>query len=463
MNDAFPRCAVPGSSCRLLQLEAPGARPVWAVLDAAGTRGFTGEVTLQVAPVVRAYFDGGELYFAERDGDPSIGERLMAWGVVTADDLAAGTVQLGDITHLGRLFERVHTLDRDRVELALEVMTGEVLGEIADHQVDEIAIASYRHHPSGVVKWRRKPTVVVTQAISDDTVTFPTGQVPVVAPAVADVADDPTPTAEDEALVADYEQLMASTPLVAPIASSEPPTQQMEVPEALRILEDPAWPAPPPAVDEIVPEDDIVAVLAVDDEPGLDLVVADAGVSPSPWAPEVDEPVRLTPVEYDLASVIEQVQRETADVVLPVEADQDVDDDIRDAVRQALAEIEAATRPLITDRLSPAAFSVALGMDPDEVANLAAPAPDADAHDPAGDSAGGDVLGDGSLGDGSDADDQVDGEPRPWLPDPPPRASGNSGPVPIVRPAADADAGAKPAEDTPGPGLRRLIGGIRKT
>ena len=211
MNEVFPRCAVPGSSCRLLQLEAPGARPVWAVLDAAGTRHFTGEITLHCVPTVRAWFNGGELYFAERDGDPGLAERLLAMGVLSADDLAAGSVQLGAVTHLGRLFDRVPHLDRDHVELALEILTGEVVGEIADHVVEDITIASYRHHPSGVVKWQKRPTVVITQVAGD---VDPSAAAPAPAGAVAAPRHEPvpfaesidlTPSAEDEALVAEYE------------------------------------------------------------------------------------------------------------------------------------------------------------------------------------------------------------------------------------------------------------------
>ena len=74
MNDTSPRCAGPGTACRLVQLETPGARPVWAILDAAGLRRFTGELTLASQPIVRAYFQDGEVYYAERDGDPAIGE-----------------------------------------------------------------------------------------------------------------------------------------------------------------------------------------------------------------------------------------------------------------------------------------------------------------------------------------------------------------------------------------------------
>lgn len=241
MNEVFPRCAVPGSSCRLLQLEAPGARPVWAVLDAAGTRHFTGEITLHCAPTVRAWFNGGELYYAERDGDAGLADRLLAMGVLGADDLAAGSVQLGAVTHLGRLFDRVPQLDRDHVELALEILTGEVVGEIADHVVEEITIASYRHHPSGVVKWQKRPTVVITQVAGDTDPTGATSSVTstamsAVAAPVAAPRHEPTPvaepidlvpTAEDEALVAEYEASLALPELDDPGHDVAPPVDHL--------------------------------------------------------------------------------------------------------------------------------------------------------------------------------------------------------------------------------------------
>ncbi len=233
MNEVFPRCAVPGSSCRLLQLETVGARPVWAVLDAAGSRHFTGEITLHCQPAVRAWFNGGELYFAEREGDLGLAERLQAMNVLSADNLAAGSVRLGAVTHLGRLFDRVPHLDRDPVELALEIMTSEVVGEIADHVVDTITIASYRHHPSGVVKWQKRPAVPMAP-LTDDIEVIPAAHSSVTPPVEAtpsvvaqletasdgrsttSTSDDLAPTAEDEALVAEYEATLAAQIAVEP-------------------------------------------------------------------------------------------------------------------------------------------------------------------------------------------------------------------------------------------------------
>ncbi len=243
MNEVFPRCAVPGSSCRLLQLETVGARPVWAVLDAAGSRHFTGEITLHCQPAVRAWFNGGELYFAEREGDLGLAERLQAMNVLSADNLAAGSVRLGAVTHLGRLFDRVPHLDRDPVELALEIMTSEVVGEIADHVVDTISIASYRHHPSGVVKWQKRPAVPMAPLTDDievipaahSTVTAPVEATPCAVaqletasdgPSIMSTSDDLAPTAEDEALVAEYEATLAAQ--IAPEPSLEQTDEQTD-------------------------------------------------------------------------------------------------------------------------------------------------------------------------------------------------------------------------------------------
>ncbi len=250
MNEVFPRCAVPGSSCRLLQLETVGARPVWAVLDAAGSRHFTGEITLHCQPAVRAWFNGGELYFAEREGDLGLAERLQAMNVLSADNLAAGSVRLGAVTHLGRLFDRVPHLDRDPVELALEIMTSEVVGEIADHVVDTISIASYRHHPSGVVKWQKRPAVPMAPLTDDIEVipaahsaAIPPVEAPPVeatpsavaqletasdGPSITSTSDDLAPTAEDEALVAEYEATLAAQ--IAPEPSPEDTNEQTNEP-----------------------------------------------------------------------------------------------------------------------------------------------------------------------------------------------------------------------------------------
>ena len=78
-------------------------------------RGFTGEVRLALGTGVLVYADGGRPYFAERVGDAALGERLVTTGVLRDEQLARGMIRVGDVEHLGRLFDRDATIDRDAV------------------------------------------------------------------------------------------------------------------------------------------------------------------------------------------------------------------------------------------------------------------------------------------------------------------------------------------------------------
>jgi hypothetical protein len=361
---------------------------VWAILDAAGMRRFTGELTLASWPLVRAYFNDGELYYAERDGDPSISDRLLEYGVVTPEELVAGTVRLGSVSHLGRLFDRVSTIDRDAVELAVEVITGEVLGAIADHTVDEIVISSYRHHPSGIAKWRRRSNA-----------------------------------ANDDQLVADYEQMMSAqiTPDIEPIvqpfvqafaeAFEQPPTFEAPVMLAPPATSAVAMPAP-------------CAVTVPTPQPAL--VPAPPASRPSPYS-----------LQFDLDKVLAQVALENKGLPMPDDSDE-VDDGVLAAVREALAEIEAATRPVITDGLSARAFEIALASAPESAADI----------EPANHPAPGAATSAGPL-----------------LPNRSLRPPDHSAPAEAA--VTDDDHDRRPAaphvDADPGTGLRRLIGGTRKT
>ena len=430
MNDALPRCTVPGSTCRLLQFESSGPRPVWAVLDGAGARRFTGQVTLHLDRTVHAYFQDGELYFAERDGDRTLTERLVDYGVVSALDLEAGTVHLGPINHLGRLFDRVPTIDRDQVELALEVITGELLGEIADHTVVNSSIATYRHHSSGVNKWLRK-----SSASSGS----------------ESVAYDAPITELDQSIITDYEALTAAG-LLAPTSTVEEltvvaemtvidepnrtaeqnPTEEPTVIDEVLIPEIPAYyssaePAPRPEPAAVAERPGTITERIQFRDPLLDPEHA----SPNELAAE-----RPNVPAFDLSRVIEAVAKENDGLSVPFGDDADIADDVRAAVREALAEIEAATRPRPSDVLSPAALERAL-----EAAGSTSWAP---------------VTGepDATLQAVDDATASA-----PWLPERSAREA-------ELDDAGDAhrDAGEESTQvaDTPGIGLRRLIGGPRK-
>lgn len=294
--NAPARCTVPGSACRMLQLDLPGARPGWAALDAAGQRRFTGALTLHLEPDVHVWFRDGAVLYAERAGGRSLEQVLLDASVVTTDQLARGVVELAGTRHVGRLFEREPALDRDLVELAVELATAELLGEIADRTVPAVTLSPYRFHPSGIHRWAEHPSPPAR----------------------------PTPPAATDTVVHD-----ASVAVVATAATTGP--------------------VDTPVVDRTV-------------------VAATPAPTAAPETPAVDPHPA-----FDLRRVIEEVAEEREglprfDDVLPQFDDGDhsteVPEDVRAAVRLALAEIEAATRPALTDGLTVDALLDLGGHDP---------------------------------------------------------------------------------------------------
>lgn len=130
-------------------------RPGWVVLDAARDHRFTGELAFDTSPGVRVYVERGVIYLAERASDPSLGSRLVDAGALSAVQLERGSVRIGPIEHLGRLFDRVPDLDRHTVIVTAELMTEECVGWLAAQRVPDVASAPYRHHESGVHQWSR--------------------------------------------------------------------------------------------------------------------------------------------------------------------------------------------------------------------------------------------------------------------------------------------------------------------
>jgi hypothetical protein len=425
------------------------ARPVWAVLDAAGVRRFTGEITLGIDPVVRVWFQSGEVYLALRDGQPEVPQLLLDYEVVTRSQLQQGMVQLAGVDHLGRLFDRVPLIDRDRVELALEIATAQLLGEIADHVVTDIDIASYRHHPSGVAKWIRRTTPVDQPADVTVATDLPTGVVPVIVKHQPLPSDPFVPTAADEQLVAEYE---------ASMTTAGSPTE-----------------APPSPVEFHLDVDEIVAAVVAEATgqhritPTLDVVaeVPTAVVPPPTWSDEsvFDADGNLRPVEFDLAAVLAEIIAEDTGAVPIVASAADRGEDVdvaKTTVRHVLAEIEAATRPRPVDQLSPAAFAAALDTAPDSPADLEhsleVPAVDAHGSNEHDDAADDEVPG---ASPAEPVGAVVSGEmPIIRLPDRPVRPIGPATAAPsVVRQDASGTLPSEPA--AAGKGLRRLIGGNR--
>jgi len=128
-------------------------RPASTSLDVARFHAYTGEISFSTDPLVRLYLDGGIVYHAEREGDPTISQALRDIGVVEADQLERGMVRVGDVEHLGRLFEREPSIDRDAVMVVVETRTEAIVLELANRAVASVNVSAYRHHPSGIHRW----------------------------------------------------------------------------------------------------------------------------------------------------------------------------------------------------------------------------------------------------------------------------------------------------------------------
>jgi len=137
------------------------AQPAWMTLDDARERSFTGELVFEGNPDVLAYLDHGIVYFAEAADAAALGQRLLDAGLVDAAQLERGTVRVGDIEHLGRLFDRDPSIDRDAVLVMTEAFTEDVVMRLANNSVSNVRVTAYRHHPSGLHRWFVAPVDAV--------------------------------------------------------------------------------------------------------------------------------------------------------------------------------------------------------------------------------------------------------------------------------------------------------------
>jgi hypothetical protein len=96
-------------------------------------------------------------YFAERSSSAPLGGRLVEAGVLDQGQLDRGTVRIGEVDHLGRLFDRDPSVDRDAVLVVTEALTDELVTELANEVISTIRSTAYRHHPSGLHRWFASP------------------------------------------------------------------------------------------------------------------------------------------------------------------------------------------------------------------------------------------------------------------------------------------------------------------
>ena len=141
------------NATELAALAIDGLQPAWMTLNEARERAFTGEIVFETDPEVIAYFDHGIVYYAERATDASLGRRLIDAGVLDVEQLDRGMVRVGDIEHLGRLFDRDPSVDRDAVVVVAESATEELIADLANRAITTVRVTGYRHHASGVHRW----------------------------------------------------------------------------------------------------------------------------------------------------------------------------------------------------------------------------------------------------------------------------------------------------------------------
>jgi hypothetical protein len=129
--------------------------PIWGFVAQLGSERFTGEAIVGGHPRVHLFADEGHVYFAEREIDAPLSSRLVTTGVISAEQLARGAVHVGGSLSLARMFQRDPSIDRDAVELTLQMLTDSLLEAEAQRPVAQVELVPLRHHPSGIDQWAR--------------------------------------------------------------------------------------------------------------------------------------------------------------------------------------------------------------------------------------------------------------------------------------------------------------------
>lgn len=187
-------------------------KPAWRTLNVARERAFTGEIKFLTTPAIVAFVDGGSVYYAERTGDPSLCERLLSAGVVNPQQLERGVVRVGGAEHLGRLFDRDGTIDRDAVMVVVETATEQLVAQLAAEVVSAIEVGAYRHHQSGVHRWFVAP--------ADPGVTRPVSGVAQVDRSVIDELPDVTVAPTEVTIEWDHPVPSDALPLAPPVLAA---------------------------------------------------------------------------------------------------------------------------------------------------------------------------------------------------------------------------------------------------
>ena len=331
-----------GTTTGALSVTEP--QPVWMTLDEARDHAFTGEIVFEVDPEVLTYLDHGVIYYAERASDEPLGHRLLDAGVVDAAQLDRGTVRVGDVEHLGRLFDRDASVDRDAVLVVTETATQDLVAELANEAVTTVRVTAYRHHPSGVHRWFAAPLdspalarPVAPVAQIDNTVI---DELPGIAipthPGVEDLSiewDDITELSVDDTGSIDEFELVLFDPFREPESSAD-------VDADVTVDSDPD--ADPEAIELAL---DMASFTdTVDDMADFEFQVVWPNGSQEPLTnAHVEAPVAEAPAFTETADGELHFDLPELELVDDDAATDEVPDDVATAVRRAIAAIESAS------------------------------------------------------------------------------------------------------------------------
>ena len=285
-----------------------GGDPIWGFVALIGTERFTGEAAVGLDPRVRLFAVDGRIYFAEREGEASVGARLVSSGVVSSAQLAHGSVQIGDTSSLARLFHRDPSIDRDAVELTIEMATEALLESIANRAVGMPEVFPLRHHVTGIHHWLRAAAPA-------------SGSAAATAPPDEELAVEDAPVMEDTAAEEAVEAPVADAPIVEAPVVEEAHLIEAPVFEEAPVVEADAFEEAPvvveaPVVEEVVMDDSPTPVegegtsvegegASVADAPAFEYqpLAARSGPAPSHWQP--DSPEHTAELADDHAAVLE--------------------------------------------------------------------------------------------------------------------------------------------------------------
>ena len=317
-----------------------GADPIWGFVALIGSERYTGEAAVGIDPRVRLFAVDGRVYFAEREGDAPIGTRLVNCGAVSTTQLEAGVVQIGETTSLARLFQRQPSIDRDAVELTIELATESLLDSIANKAVGMPEVFPLRHHSSGVHHWLRAGAAPAP---------LPVVEVPAVAAPV-----EPTLVVAGFDAAASTVDLRFIEEAVVEEAITEEAVVEEAVTEQAAIEE--------PAIDEPVVEEAIVEETVVE-EPIVEEAIVEETVVEEPRVEEaiVEEPVVEEAVIDEAAIVEEPVVEEAvideAVIDEPVTEEAAIDEPV---IEEAIVEEAVIDEPIVTGLVAAPAAPLAL-------------------------------------------------------------------------------------------------------